>query len=65
MAESSQAERAAPEFRVRINGNYLPAETATDIKSIAIEEDLDTPGMFSFEMINWDMDRLRMLGRRR
>lgn len=60
MADWTQQEKAAPEFSVRIGGRDLPQETATDIKTISIEEDVDTPGMFAFEMLNWDVAKLKM-----
>src|SRR5262249_14979685 len=48
------------EFRIRLNGSDLPPETATDVKNLAVHEDADVPGMFTFDMVNWDTDRLRM-----
>jgi phage protein D len=58
--DASEAERAAPEFRLRVNGRDLPPETQTDVTSIAMHEDLDLPGMFTFDMINWDANKLKV-----
>jgi phage protein D len=60
MANGSSAEKAAPEFRLRVNGSDLPPQTQTDIKSVAVHEDTDIPGMFTFDMVNWDADHLKM-----
>ena len=60
MANGNSGERAAPEFRVRLNGSDLPPTTATDIKNLVVHEDVDLPGTFVFDMVNWDADQLRM-----
>jgi phage protein D len=60
MPDGSNNEQAAPEFRLRVNGQDLPPETETDVKNIAVHEDLDLPGMFTFDMVNWDADHLKM-----
>src|SRR5690242_6846916 len=57
---SNGSERAAPEFRIRPSGRDLAPEALTDVKSVAIHDDVDAPGMFTFEMVNWDAQRLTM-----
>src|SRR4051794_15864568 len=60
MANGNSKEKAAPEFKVRVNGTDLSPETETDIKTVAVHEDVDIPGMCSFEMVNWDADHQKM-----
>jgi phage protein D len=60
MANGNSAEKAAPEFHIQVNGSDLPPETSTDIKNVAVHEDTDVPGMFTFDMVNWDADKLQM-----
>ncbi|NTW02924.1 MAG: phage late control D family protein [Oscillochloris sp.] len=49
-----------PNFNVLVNGQALPKLAAQDILSVAVHEDVDTPGMFTLRMINWDMYGLKM-----
>jgi phage protein D len=60
MADASNIEQPAPEFRLRVNGRDLPPESETDVKNVAVHEDLDLPGMFTFDMVNWDANQLKM-----
>jgi phage protein D len=50
----------APAFRVRVNGADLPAQAAADLTVIAVQEDVNAPSMFTLQLINWDMARLRV-----
>jgi uncharacterized protein len=49
-----------PEVRVRVHGQDLPAEAAGDLLAVEVHEDLDTPSMFTFRLINWDMNKLQV-----
>src|SRR5215831_534062 len=60
MASGSNAELAAPEFRVRVNGRDLPPDAETDVKTVIVHEDVDAPSMCSFEIVNWDEDQQKV-----
>src|SRR5579859_4902464 len=49
----------APSFRVRVQGQNLPADAEADITHLTVHEDLDMPSMFTLRLINWDMARLK------
>ncbi|MGI9303716.1 MAG: phage late control D family protein [Gammaproteobacteria bacterium] len=49
-----------PDINVRINGKKLPVKAFSDLATITVQEDLDAPGMFSLELYNWDMDKLKI-----
>ena len=55
MAETSDTQTLAPEFRVSINGAELPLDAHADVISITVHEDIDAASMFALEMNNWDM----------
>lgn len=50
-------DRFAPQFRVQLGGKDLPADAAADILELAVEEDVDAPGMLTLQLANWDFDR--------
>jgi phage protein D len=60
MPNGNQQEKSAPEFRIRAGGHDLPHDMATDVQNISVVEDLDAPGMFTFDLINWDSDKQQM-----
>lgn len=51
-------ERLVPAFAVRVNGAELPPAAAADLLSVAVEDDVEAPGMFELRLVNWDMRRL-------
>ncbi len=47
---------SASNFRIRVCGKDLPDQANRDITEVAVEEDVDAPGMFSFTLNNWDLE---------
>ncbi len=45
--------------KVRINGAELPRGAQSDLHAITVQEDLEAPSMFTFDLYNWDGERLR------
>lgn len=52
------AENLVPTYGVLVNGAEMPPAAAADLLSVAIEDDVEAPGMFELRLVNWDMDRL-------
>ena len=48
------------DFEVRINGSPLPTEAKSDVRALAVFEDLGAPGMFTLQLYNWDMNQLKV-----
>ena len=57
LARSGGNEQLVPAVRVRINGVPLPPQIVADLISVSVHEDVDAPGMFTLQLINWDMVR--------
>src|SRR5262245_36597031 len=57
MAARQGTELLAPEFRLRIGGRSLPASAAADLICVTVEEDVQVPGMFTCQFVNWDMNK--------
>src|SRR5262249_45692154 len=55
LARSGGKEQLVPAVRVRINGVPLPPQIVADLISVSVQEDVDVPGMFTLQLINWDM----------
>src|SRR5262249_32827123 len=55
LARSGGKEQLVPVVRVRINGVPLPPQIVADLISVSVQEDVDVPGMFTLQLINWDM----------
>jgi len=49
-----------PDFNIRINGANLPYPARTDIRSVSVQEDLDSLSMFTLDLYNWDDERLQV-----
>lgn len=60
MPDPGGTRQLVPDFRLRINGAELPARARADLLSVAVHEDVDAPGMFTFRLITWDMAQLRV-----
>ena len=54
------AENLVPLFRVKINGADIPPQAAADLITATVHEDVDAPGMFALQLINYDMGRLEV-----
>jgi phage protein D len=50
-----------PDLEVRLNGRVLPKEARRDLRSAAVQEDLDAASMFTLVLHNWDEDRQRFI----
>lgn len=55
-----RAENLVPVFRVKINGSDIPPRAAADLVTATVHEDVDAPGMFTLQLINYDMARLEV-----
>ena len=60
MPNANSTQRLAPEFRVRINGADPPLRAVTDLITATVHEDVGAPGMFTLQLINWDMTNLEV-----
>jgi Bacteriophage probable baseplate hub protein len=60
MPELESIRQLAPDFRILINGSDPPPKLAADVMSIHVDEDIDAPSMFTFRLINWDMQHLKV-----
>ncbi len=47
---------SASNFRIRVGDRDLPDQANRDITEVAVEEDVDAPGMFTFTLNNWDFE---------
>jgi len=56
----AQPERSSPEIRVRVAGSDLPPEAMTDIKSLSVQQDVANPSSFTFELVNWNQEQMKM-----
>src|SRR3954454_6710704 len=56
----AQPERSSPEIRVRVAGSDLPPEAMTDIKSLSVQQDVANPSAFTFELVNWNQEQMKM-----
>jgi phage protein D len=45
---------------VRVNGGPIPPAARTDIRSVTIDDAVDTLSMFAIELYNWDDDGLKV-----
>jgi phage protein D len=50
--------RPPGDVRIQINDADLPPEAAADLNAVHVHDDLEAPGMFSFELRNWDPSTL-------
>ncbi len=60
MSNSSGAQKLVPEFRVQVNGSDLPSQAMLDLLAATVQEDVGAPGMFTLQLINWDMSQLKV-----
>lgn len=60
MPNPTNAQTLAPEFRVRINGADLPPQAQADVITAAVHEGVEVPGMFTLQLVNWDMAKLKV-----
>lgn len=57
MENVSSFDELAPEFRILVNGSYLPADAFADVTEVTVRQDLDAPWMFTLRLVNWDWQR--------
>src|SRR5262249_62301013 len=43
-----------PTFDIKVNGSPLPLQTAAHVVSVVVEQDVNTPGMFTFYLSGSD-----------
>lgn len=55
MTSGNETQELVPSFRVQVNGSDLPPQAVADIYAVTVYEDLEVPGMFTLQMVNWDM----------
>lgn len=60
MPDIQDTEYLAPDFVIKLNGSDAPPELVSDLIAVAVEEDVDIAGMFTFKLINWDMSQLQV-----
>jgi uncharacterized protein len=54
MFSLSDAELLNLKVQVLLKGSRLPIKAEVDLQAIAVYQDLDAPGMFTLELLNWD-----------
>lgn len=54
MPTLQDAELLNLKVQILIKGSRLPIKAEADIQSVTVSEDLDAPGMFAIELLNWD-----------
>ncbi|MCP2729168.1 phage late control D family protein [Limnofasciculus baicalensis] len=55
MSEPKNAEKLSPKLNIKINGEDLDLPAKFAIQKVEVSEDLEAVGMFSFQIIAWDM----------
>lgn len=60
MSSADEVRDLVPSFRVWVNGSELPSQAAADLITAAVHEDVGVPGMFTLQLVNWDMVRLEV-----
>jgi len=58
--EPAAAQTLVPDFRVRVNGANLPLDAALDVLGVEVHDSLDAPSMCAIQLVNWDMNTMRM-----
>jgi len=54
MAKPEPKRPLVPSFDILVNGTSLPLQTAAHVASVVVEQDVDLPGMFSFQLTGSD-----------
>ena len=54
MAKPEPKRPLVPTFDIKVNGTSLPLQTAAHVASVVVEQDVDLPGMFSFQLTGSD-----------
>lgn len=49
-----------PDIEIHINGAELPRKAQQDLFAVTVQEDLNAPSMFSLDLYNWDIDKLKI-----
>src|SRR5690348_16187752 len=49
-----------PEVKLRIDGNALSFDASSDIVSVHVLEDVNAAGMFTFTLLSWDGNEMRV-----
>ena len=60
MAEDRNFDTLTPEFRLRVNGQELPAKTRADVIALSVLDDVGATGMFSFTLMCWDNAEMKV-----
>ncbi len=47
-----------PDVQIKINNASLPAAAAADLISVTVNEEVETPSMFTLQFYAWDQDRI-------
>ncbi|MBD2341681.1 phage late control D family protein [Calothrix sp. FACHB-156] len=55
MYSTSGSQSLVPGIEVLIQGKRLPLSTANDLLAVTVSEDLAAPGMFTLELVTWDL----------
>jgi phage protein D len=58
MAGKNGSQNLVPAFRVQVNGSDLPLHATTDLVALTVEDDVTALGMFTLQLVNWDMSKL-------
>lgn len=57
MDRTNQTRDLVPSLRVQVNGSDLPPQAVADLHAASVHEDLEAPGMFTLQLVNWDMHK--------
>lgn len=60
MPSISSVELLTPTVNVFINGSRLPIEIKTDLLAVNVSEDLEAPGMFTLELVSWNLAKSQL-----
>jgi uncharacterized protein len=52
--------RLVPTFQIAINGAALPEQARSDVIAVAVQEEIEAPGLFTLQLKNWDMNQLKV-----
>jgi phage protein D len=59
MTARDQFDTLAPEFKVKVNGQALPADALADMIGLTVLDDVDAASMFTLSLSGWDAAQMK------
>lgn len=60
MLQTKGTQLLAPQLNILIDGKSIPPIANADLVAVTVLEDLEAPGMFAIEILNWDLAKSQL-----